>query len=351
MKQIFYFIAIVALFGALLSSCKPEKDNDIRYMLTIRANNDAWGRVTGNGTYSMGDSVSIAAVPAEGYYFICWDDGISLNPRTVVINGKATYVAIFSSDADNTVSTVGFDENGASVALFSVSDTSQVRFSCGNLQYMAAYDIWRFAKHQYDRVGNDNCFISTTYDGWIDLFGWGTGDNPTNSSGGDADYPMYTDWGSNTIYSGSIATTGWRTLTIKEWTYLIQKRTDASLKYGTGNIDGLGGIILLPDDWVLPDGYTFNAGVASSGYDYTHNAFTKAQWSVLEAAGAVFLPAAGYRYGKRVDDVGRGGHYWSSSVVSWQEYTANYMGFASSICHFGSEYRFTGSSVRLVKEE
>ena len=48
MKQIFYFIAIVALFGALLSSCKPEKDNDIRYMLTIRANNDAWGRVTGN---------------------------------------------------------------------------------------------------------------------------------------------------------------------------------------------------------------------------------------------------------------------------------------------------------------
>ena len=47
-------------------------------------------------------------------------------------------------------------------------------FSPGNLQYKASTSIWAFAENQYDFVGSDNTNISSTYDGWIDLFGWGT---------------------------------------------------------------------------------------------------------------------------------------------------------------------------------
>ena len=40
---------------------------------------------------------------------------------------------------------------------------------------------------------------------------------------------------------------------------------------------------------------------------------TVAEWTVMEAAGAVFLPAAGYREGKTVSLVGMAIDYWSTS--------------------------------------
>ena len=54
------------------------------------------------------------------------------------------------------------------------SEGKQVYFSQGNLQYQASTNTWRFAENQYDAIGNDNSNISSTNEGWIDLFGWGT---------------------------------------------------------------------------------------------------------------------------------------------------------------------------------
>ena len=142
--------------------------------------------------------------------------------------------------------------DGALPGLFSVSATRQVRFSQGNLQYQASTKIWRFAEHQYDYVGSDNRSISSTYSGWIDLFGWGTGSNPTLSSPSFEDYGTFMDWGCNAIINGGNTVNQWRTLTIAEWNYLLNTRTDASSKRGTGNINGVGGLIILPDSWTLP---------------------------------------------------------------------------------------------------
>ena len=57
---------------------------------------------------------------------------------------------------------------------FSVSETLLVRFSQGNLQYQASTGTWRFAESQSDYIGEGNANIGESYDGWIDLFGWGT---------------------------------------------------------------------------------------------------------------------------------------------------------------------------------
>lgn len=62
-------------------------------------------------------------------------------------------------------------QDGAIRAEFSVSDSTKVYFSQGNLQYQASTNTWRFAEHQWDYVGNDNENISEKYAGWIDLFG------------------------------------------------------------------------------------------------------------------------------------------------------------------------------------
>ena len=259
--------------------------------------------------------------------------------------------------------------NGALPGLFSVSATQQVHFSQGNLQYQASTKTWRFAEHQYDFVGtqtadnfgyyggnvsgSDNRNISSTYNGWIDLFGWGTGGNPTLSPSYPEGYGTFVDWGCNAISNGGNTTNLWRTLTIAEWNYLLNTRTDASSKCGTGNINGVGGLIILPDSWILPSECSFTSGFCSpSGDNYpdwTHNSYTLAQWAQMEAAGAVFLPAAGYRLGTYVHDVGNFGGYWSSTPYS--EYYASNMDFNSNYLNAASNYdRFIGFSVRPVQD-
>ena len=236
--------------------------------------------------------------------------------------------------------------DGALPGLFSVSATQQVYFSQGNLQYQASTNTWRFAEHQYDYVGSDNRSISSTYSGWIDLFGWGTGSNPTLSSQNNEDYGPFVDWGCNRISNGANTANRWRTLTIAEWEYLLYYRTDAPSKCGTGNINGVGGLIILPDSWTLPSECSFTSGFTTynpNTYpDWTHNSYTLAQWAQMEAAGAVFLPAAGNRYGSNVRNVGASGSYWSS--------TPNYeMSFNSlNLDATSNHYHYHGFSVRLV---
>ena len=47
-------------------------------------------------------------------------------------------------------------KDGAILAEFSVSDSTKVHFSQGNLQYQASTNTWRFAEHQWDYVEKDN---------------------------------------------------------------------------------------------------------------------------------------------------------------------------------------------------
>lgn len=236
---------------------------------------------------------------------------------------------------------------------FSVSDTLKVHFSPGNLQYQASTNTWRFAEHQYDYVGDDNSNISSTYSGWIDLFYWGTGNHPTESL--DCYSESYSEWGSNAISNGGNITNLWRTLTIAEWEYLLEERTNASDKLGTGNIAGVGGLIILPDSWTLPSGCSFTAGFASRYNDWTRNSYTLAQWSQMEAAGAVFLPAAGGRFLTDVVDVGEGGKYWSSSGYSGYNHSYYYIFFDRNFFSVWGEVVQRsfgyGFSVRLVLDE
>ena len=248
--------------------------------------------------------------------------------------------------------------------LFSVSATKQVHFSQGNLQYQASTNTWRFAEHQYDYVGtqtpdrfhgyyggnvsgSDNSNISSTYSGWIDLFGWGTGDNPTLTSSDYADFSTFVDWGSNPISNGGNAAHLWRTLTNAEWYYLLEGRPNASSKFATGNINGVGGLIILPDNWTQPSECAFTSGFAP---DWTLNSYTLAQWEQMEDAGAVFLPAAGERSGEYVVYAGRFGIYWPSDPTD--ESRAFRMGFSSDINDLGNPFnnRNTGYSVRPVQD-
>ena len=232
---------------------------------------------------------------------------------------------------------------------FSVSANKQVIFSPGNLQYQASTDTWRFANHQYDYVGKLNGAISPTNENWIDLFGWGTGNNPTNVSENNADYATFVDWGTNKI--GKDKANTWRTLTLDEWDYLLHKRISAATLRGIATVNNIHGLILLPDDFTLPEDMTFVAGGGfSSGLEWKLNVYTTYEWEKMEKAGAVFLPASGSRLGSSIGDVQSYCNYWSATP-SDSNY-AYYLLFDS----FGAELvgyffcRYYGLAVRLVQD-
>ena len=237
-------------------------------------------------------------------------------------------------------------KNGLLPGKFSVSPEMQVQFSQGNLQYQPATNTWRFAQNQFDTIGTSNVQVADDYEGWIDLFGWGTGANPTLTSTNNQHYPDYVEWGMNMNADGAEA--GWRTLTFEEWNFLFAKRDNAKDKYGVGEVSGIEGLIILPDEWTLPDGLTFNKGLAKGlgSKASSVNCYTLEQWDRMESNGAVFLPQAGERKGIKI--VSDCGHYWTATPYN---YAQAYNIFISPIgfMHKSWGSRYYAASVRLVK--
>ncbi len=248
-------------------------------------------------------------------------------------------------------------KDGAILAEFSVSDSTKVYFSQGNLQYQASTGTWKFADNQYDMIGDNNSNISSSYSGWIDLFGWGTsgynGKNPYMTSANYSDYGdgyndiagTNYDWGVyNAISNGGNQAGQWRTLTQSEWYYVISERTDARYLRGTANVNGVNGLILLPDNWTFPSDVEFTYGEDG----WSQNTYSASEWSKMEANGAVFLPAAGNRDGADVYIVGSYGYYWSSSA--YDDGNAYFLSFYSDDVGTDDLDRDDGQSVRLVQD-
>ena len=246
---------------------------------------------------------------------------------------------------------------GAIPGLFSVAADKRVYFSRGNLQYVDS--IWQFAEHQWDYFGSNQS------DDHRDLFGWGTGFEPNKVSTTSSDYDIFVDWGANPITNGGNKDHIWQTLTQAENKYLLFTRENADILFALGTVNGVKGLILLPDDWELPEGATFNPSTTmgmvsednkytnSKSTSFTHNTYTTEQWAVMESAGAVFLPAAGYRNGKTsTSSVGSTGYYWTPTTYTSQPSYANYLSFDSKSVNTASTYsRSYGRSVRLVQPE
>lgn len=337
------------------------------YTISVSSDPSNGGSVSGGGTYSYGQSCTVTATVNSGYSFTNWTENgnqISTNPSyTFTVSSNRALVANFTYNGGGNTPT------GAINGLFSVSATQQVYFSQGNLQYQASSNNWRFATNQYDYIGSANSNISQTYNGWIDLFGWGTSGynhgavcyQPWSISQTTSDYYAYgseiynlydqtgqADWGYNAISNGGNQTNQWRTLTTDEWQYVFNTRTTSSgLRYAKAKVNNVNGVILLPDNW---NSSTYSLSNTNQGSaSYSSNTISISQWSTLENAGAVFLPAAGYRRGTTASFVNSHGDYWSASFLDRN---------LACIVSFSGEYlyplagssHYQGQAVRLVQD-
>ena len=258
---------------------------------------------------------------------------------------------------------------GAINGLFSVGENTQVYFSQGNLQYQASTNTWQFAEHQWDFVGEGNTNASSTYEGWIDLFAWGTSGYDLGtvwyqpwSSGGDnaaygcnlcdlSDYTGQADWGYNAISNGGNQEKLWRTCSSSEWWYLLEGReTTSGIRYVKAVVNGINGLVLLPDNWNSSIYELNNVNEGNASYEV--NVISSNTWSdVFEVNGAVFLPAAGRIQDWFENDFGIVGFYWSSSSTEI-DYLKGLLDFNNEYTHpTGGYYSDERYAVRLIRHE
>ena len=261
---------------------------------------------------------------------------------------------------------------GAIEGLFSVSATQQVYFSQGNLQYQASTNTWRFAESQYLVAGDDNIYISPTYDGWIDLFGWGTsgynhGANcyqPWSTDDDRQNYFVYgmhdynlndetgkADWGYNAISNGgNMENSGWRTPTHEEWVYVFDTRaTESGIRYAKAKVNDMKGIILLPDNWVASTYALNNINDADANCD--GNIISAVDWAnILEANGAVFMPFTRIRRGNSILGEDYGGYHSATYRDNDHNWSVDFnVDWGSTFGTDGAAWRSDGRLVRLVR--
>ena len=201
--------------------------------------------------------------------------------------------------AEKSKSTPSKCKDGVLPGLFSVGENKKVRFSMGNLQFNPKKYEFRFAERQWDVISKeDNMKAGPTYDGWIDLFGYGTsgymGCQPYERSLNLKQYPSGEisgtkyDWGFyNPIINGGNKEGLWRTITNSEANYVFSKRENASKLNLMATVNGVIGSMLLPDDFYEK---RIRIPIDSTPDSYKSNCFDEKTWEILEEYGAVFMP-------------------------------------------------------------
>lgn len=302
------------------------------------------------------------------------------------------------------------------------SDGDQVYFAAGNLQYQRSTGIWRIAPNQWDFVGGsyythnnttnqdyetryggnvtgstNNSINDASYQGWIDLFGWGTSGYNCSTCGAtyylpyEWDFPQTNaalhsrnfygygpyyhpsdnslgttslsgdpygnfDWGVfNSSQLGANAT--WRTLTQSEWSHLLTVRT---INGQAGKHHTWSPVKYIYDE-TIEGGHVFGIVIYPDGYTgqiLTTSTSPVATITVIPS-GCVFLPRAGQRnvyiYGTSIRKPQMNssgyGYYWSVDAVSSQKaycLRLNVSDDDGEISLTNPQNRYMGQAVRLV---
>lgn len=202
--------------------------------------------------------------------------------------------------------------------VFTVNNSGKrVQFSKGNLQYVN--NTYQFVEHQYEYFGNAQ------------------------------------DWFSYNNYSAPSDGISWYVLSQPEWEYLFVSRTVSNTlsegaRYSKATIGGTyktyKGVIVFPDNYTHPEGTGFTGNCENATEAYTSTVSLEG-WALMEAAGCVFLPAAGYS--TKSGQVQKAAIYQSTTHKEGDlYYTPGF--YDNRMAMDDTSYSSTGVSVRYVKD-
>lgn len=306
-------------------------ENNERVPVTSKDGKDGQDGKNGQDGHNGQDGITPQLKIEDGYWYVSYDHGTSWTMLYKAVgddgqngqdgqDGDSMFSSVTQDDEfvyftlingtilkvplakvnDGSVPTV----DGAIMAEFSVSASTKVYFSMGNLQYNATQGThqcadgttkngtWRFAENQWD-------YSST---GWNSTFTWGESGYNNNGASIYSDISStYYDWGTfNAISNGGNQPNQWRVLTADEFNYLLFGRPNAdNLKQVAIINRKVVGLILLPDSCLIDiDGIPL---YLSGGQIYGD------PFELIQSMGAIFIPLTTYSYYSSETQVYSGG--------------------------------------------
>jgi hypothetical protein len=231
--------------------------------------------------------VTVIATPKTNNYFKNWNDEGAINSNeavttTFTVTEDTTLTAHFEAKPTLTLEADGTGTVVAGLKYFSISSNQQVYFAKGNLQHVD--NSWQFAEHQYDYFGENQTNGS-------DMFG----------------FNQYT------------CPDGWYCLSREQWDSILNIRTTNNslfngARYTLATVNNVKGMIIFPDNYIHPSNTGFVAGTYNAPSNYTATVGLEG-WEMMEAAGCVFLPSAGFHKDGNIGwyHVGTDGNYMSTT--------------------------------------
>lgn len=233
---------------------------------------------------------------------------------------------------------------------------------------------WSFAPNQWDYLGRGDLNLKlrpsmTGYcgkNGTVDLFGWSSEKNYYGIAADEADFSLFRgnfrDWGD--VFDSHMR---WSTLSYEDWESVLfsDNKTPESYSivngvneahFAKGTVNGTHGLILFPEVYIQPAGVKAPEAINDrrSASSWNNNRYQGDDWTRMEVAGAVFLPAAGMRTDETSYQEGVG-KYWTSS--SDEKPDSRFSLQHSELLEFNETnlnprdlgFRHYGCSVRLIK--
>ena len=310
------------------------------------------GSVPMGGT---GVSNTLSVTPA-GIFSGSGDGGIAIDKGdgttgerfvTLIPTGETSIFVAFTGDATGGMTFAnGIEANKfygmkdavkvtveAAAPKFSVGENTTVEFAPGNLYWDGTNSNWKFEADQWSTTPASD---GTWDESHVSHFFWSKDAAEAIKEEFNWEQPMSTEdefFTNSSSFQVDGETAGtWRTLSKAEWDYLLNSRDNASsLRAWVVLTDvSVSGLVILPDN---------STDAASSVTTST----------LVSSSGAVFLPAAGRRYGTNVDVAGSLGYCWSSTPNEDYEDNAYSMRFNSGDVSTRNAGRSYGYAVRLVR--
>lgn len=103
---------VITVTGDVTYSASFAPDS---YTITVISSDNTMGYISGGGSFIYGTQTTIAATALPHHSFVQWNDGVTINPRTVTVTSDSSFTAIFSEEPRYTVTVVSEDPAKGSV--------------------------------------------------------------------------------------------------------------------------------------------------------------------------------------------------------------------------------------------
>ncbi len=336
------------------------------YTVSVAANDNNMGYVTGSGTYQSGTTATIEAIPYSPYSFVKWNDGSTENPRNILVTENVSYVAEFATTYY--VVTVASANESMGIATgggtFSANTTTTITAT--------ANEGYEFVKWSDENTDNPRTIVVTqnaTYTAQFRSLNASSGGTHENHDYVDLGLPSGTLWATCNVGANSPEEIGsyyaWGEIAPKAdytwatYTHTVNGGSKSLTKYnpdaGYGTVDNKA-VLELSDDaayqnwggnWRMPT-YDEMAELMSNCTVtwITQNGVSGKQF-IGPNGNTIFVPATGYYNGTSLYSTSDG-YYWTSKISSDYPNEAYELFVNASSAYFSDSYRSRGKAIRPV---